>query len=61
MGDSSSLIMSSIYVPDANRKFYWEGRDPKSFEQLWGDKIVCCSRIYKDFSFGCCVCRLNEY
>ena len=61
MGDSSSLIMGPVYVPDANRVFYWEGRDSKSFEQLWGDEIIGCSGIYEDFSLGRRMCRLKEY
>ena len=61
MCDGSSLVVSPIYVPDVNRELYWESRYSELFEQLWGDEVVCCPRVYEDFSFGRRVCRLKEY
>ena len=61
MGNCSSSVMGPIYVPDANREFYWQGGDPESLKQLGRYKVVCCSRVYEDFSFGRRVCRLEEY
>ena len=61
MCDGSSLVVGSVYVPDVNRELYWKSGYFESFKQLWGDEVVCCSRVYKDFSFSRHMCRLKEY
>ena len=53
MTNGAILVMGSIYVPNLVRGFYWEVSNLELMEQVFGNEVVGCSRVDKDFSFSC--------